>query len=109
MEGMNYSTIVQTVLQRHTANHLSEGTEQQLVFDVSRDRYLLMHLGWEHKKWVHACLVHIQIENSKIWIQRDFTEVGIANELVEFGVAKTNIVLGFEPPFIRKFTEFATG
>lgn len=37
MEGINYSEIVQTVLQKHTVNHLSDGTEKQLIFDVQRD------------------------------------------------------------------------
>ena len=33
MEGINYSELVQTVLKRHTANHLSEDTEKELIFD----------------------------------------------------------------------------
>ncbi|MBD1219149.1 MAG: XisI protein [Aphanizomenon flos-aquae Clear-A1] len=32
----------------------------------------------------------------KVWIQRDFTEEGVASELVELGVPKTDMVLGFK-------------
>ncbi|WP_442867123.1 element excision factor XisI family protein [Aphanizomenon sp. CS-733/32] len=34
---------------------------------------------WENNQRVHGCLVHIDIINDKIWIQRDGTEYGIAN------------------------------
>ena len=43
----------------------------------------------------------------KIWIQYDGTEVGVANELIELGIPKKSIVLGFHDPNARKFTEFA--
>jgi len=53
------------------------------------------------------CPIHIEIQNGKIWIQRDFTEEGIANQLLEIGVPKTDIVLGFRAPYVRQFTEFS--
>jgi hypothetical protein len=56
---------------------------------------------------VHGCLVHINIINNKIWIQRDGTEYGIANELVNAGIPKNQIVLAFQPTDIRQYTEFA--
>jgi hypothetical protein len=45
--------------------------------------------------------------DNKIWIQQDGTEVGIANELVELGVPKQDIILGFDPPNMRKLSGFA--
>lgn len=109
MEGMNYSELVQTVLERHTENHLSEDTEKELIFDCQTNRYLLVHLGWENEERVYGCVVHVDIKDGKIWIQRDGTEVGVANELVTAGVPKQDIVLGFHAPYKRKFTEFAAG
>ena len=53
-------------------------------------------------------MVHIDIINDKIWIQRDGTEDGIATELLSAGVPKDRIVLGFRSPEMRKHTEFAT-
>ncbi|MHC5778538.1 element excision factor XisI family protein, partial [Nostoc sp.] len=47
-------------------------------------------------------------KDDKIWIQRDFTEEGIANQLVELGVPTTDIVLGFRSPYVRQFTGFAS-
>ena len=36
------------------------------------------------------------------------TEEGIATDLLEAGVPKEDIVLAFQPPDVRRFTEFAT-
>jgi hypothetical protein len=37
----------------------------------------------------------VDIKDGKILIQRDLTEVGIANDLVELGLQKTNLVLSY--------------
>ncbi|HYW19878.1 MAG TPA: XisI protein [Nodularia sp. (in: cyanobacteria)] len=108
MEGMNYSELVQTVLERHTENHFSEGTEKELIFDCQRNRYLVVHVGWEDEKRAYGSVIHVDIKDGKIWIQRDLTEEGIANELVELGVPKSDIVLGFRAPHVRQFTGFAS-
>lgn len=79
----------------------------ETVFDSESDRYLLMILGRENKRYEHGCLLHVDIIDSKIWIQRDGTEAGLATQLVEAGVSKDQIVLGFKSPERRKDTEFA--
>jgi hypothetical protein len=59
--------------------------------------------------YVYGTIIHVDIRDRKIWIQRDFTEEGVASELVDLGVPKTDIVLGFKPPYMRQFTDFASG
>ena len=50
--------------------------------------------------------MHFDIKDGKIWVQHDGTEIGVANELVELGVAKEDIVLAYHPPFLTMvFTE----
>ncbi len=66
-----------------------------------------MILGRENVKRVHGCLAHVDLINGKIWIQRDGTEAGIADELIRAGVPKEQIVLGFRSPERRKLTELA--
>jgi XisI protein len=51
--------------------------------------------------------IPIDIQDGKIWIQQDFAEEGLANQLLELGVPKTDIVLGFRAPYVRQFTGFA--
>ncbi len=67
---------------------------------------MLVSAGWDDGR-VHGCLIHIDIIDGKLWVQRDGTEYGIANELVEAGVPKEHIVLAFRSLELRKHTEFA--
>lgn len=107
MENLNYPEIVQKILEGHSENHLNNDTEVQVIFDTARDRYQVVHLGWKELIRVYGCLIHVDIKDGKIWIQRDGTEVGVANELVAAGVPKKDIVLAFHAPYKRQFTEFA--
>ncbi|CCI33030.1 hypothetical protein MTo_01996 [Microcystis aeruginosa NIES-1211] len=86
-----------------------EPIEQQLIFDTVGDHYQLMYVGWKNRRRYHGCVLHLDIKKGKIWIQHDGTEVGIANELVNLGVPKEDIVLAFHEPLVREYTGFAVG
>jgi hypothetical protein len=107
MEKLNYRELIQIILKAHLDNHLDNDTEVQLIFDIERDHYQVIHLGWEEQRRVYGCIIHVDIKDGKIWIQRDGTEVGVANELVNAGVPKKDIVLAFQSPYKRQFTEYA--
>jgi hypothetical protein len=105
-----YRQIIINVLKEYAQIPYAYGqVESQVILDRDSDRYLLIVQEWENQKRVHGCLVHIDIIDNKIWIQRDGIEYGIANELVEKGISKKDIVLGFHPPSVRPYTEFAVG
>jgi hypothetical protein len=80
--------------------------EHQLVFDRSRDHYLLMSVGWD-KRRVHGCLIHIDLTHGKCWIQRNGTESGIDHDLEAAGIPKDRIVLAFRSPEVRPHTGYA--
>lgn len=83
--------------------------EVQTIFDSEQDHYQLLYVGWRGNKRDFGCILHLDIKGEKIWIQHDGTEVGIANQLVELGVPKEDIVLAFHEPEVRQFTDFGTG
>lgn len=68
-----------------------------------------MRSGWNKSRRVYGSLIHIDLKGDKIWIQYDGTEVGVANELVEQGIPKQDIVLAYHAPFMRQYGEFAVG
>lgn len=104
----SYRRIVEDVLTEHTRIPYSFGEiEMELVFDRARDRYLLVNVGWHNDRRIHGCLIHIDIMDGKLWIQRDGTEHGVAKELVRAGVPKDHIVLAFRPAYVRPHTEYA--
>lgn len=103
-----YRRIIENVLTEYTQIPYAYGDiHTEAVFDRVNDRYLLVNVGWDSGRRVHGSLVHIDIINGKVWIQRDGTEHGIAKELVKGGIPKSNIVLGFRLPEIRQYTEYA--
>ncbi|WP_445631175.1 XisI protein [Nostoc sp. DSM 114167] len=85
-----------------------EEYEVQTIFDEQQDHYQLLYVGWRGNKRDFGCILHLDIKNGKIWIQHDGTEIGIANQLVEMGVPKQDIILAFHEPYVRQFTEFGT-
>lgn len=103
-----YRTIIeQTLTQR--VNDLKDFPDlrDKTVFDRRTDSYLLLRQGWDKSRRVHAIVVHLEILNGKIWVQEDWTEHGVAGDLEEAGVPKNDIVLGFQPPQVRPYTEYA--
>ena len=106
----HYRQLVQELLEQYSniRSH-NEDVDAEAIFDEKRDRYQVVHVGWSNKHRVYGCILHLDIKDGKIWIQHDGTEGGIANELVEHGVPRQDIVLGFHSPFKRQFTDFAVG
>ena len=55
---------------------------------------------------IYNCFIHLDIKDGKIWIQRNQTDRSFADELVQMGIAKEEIVLGVQPPYAREYTGF---
>ncbi len=103
-----YRNCIQQILQRYQEyNKSQDEVETEVVTDREHDHYQLVHIGWRNKRRVYGCVFHLDIKDGKIWIQYNGTEHHLAEELVELGVAKDDIVLGFHSPSRRKFTEYA--
>lgn len=103
-----YRHLIERILTEYAQIPYAYGDIQiQTIFDRDRDHYLLMLVGRQGIRRVHGCLVHVDLIEGKIWIQRDGTEHGIARELLAAGVAKDQIVLAFHAPELRQQTEFA--
>lgn len=104
----SYRQIIENILTEYVkVPYSNREFESELIIDKKENNYLVMTLGWEGEKRVHGCIIHIEIIDEKIWIQRDGTEYGIANELVAAGIPKSQIVLAFHPQDVRQYTEFA--
>jgi hypothetical protein len=103
-----YRETVQQLLQDYAAfSHNDHEVATQLICDTIRDHYQLVHVGWHGDRRVYGCVLHLDIKDGKIWLQHNGTENDIAAELVEMGIPKTDIVIGFHSPFKRQFTEYA--
>ena len=104
----DFRRIIKEVLIPYTQIPYSYGViDCKTVFDQEKDSYLLITLGWQDHKRIHGCLVHLDIIDGKIWVQRDDTEYGVTYELEAAGVPKDKIVLGFHQHNVRQHTGYA--
>jgi hypothetical protein len=105
-----YRVIVRRLIEEYARYPPSHGRiETEAIVDPERDHYEVMHVGWDGVRRVHGCVIHIDIRDGKVWVQYDGTSRAVAEELVEAGIPRDDIVLGFQPAEVRKYTDFATG
>ncbi|MBW4443558.1 MAG: XisI protein [Plectolyngbya sp. WJT66-NPBG17] len=81
--------------------------EQLLAFDEERDQYLWFRSGWQNKTRVRHITIYIRIKNGKVWVEEDLTDLEVVNDLLAAGIPATDIVLGFQLPDVRQYTDFA--
>ena len=109
MEDLDYyRQIIRDIIQEYAQYKPSLGDVQiEVIFDASNDHYELIYAGWNGNYRIHGSVLHIDIRDAKVWIQYDGTEDGVADELVSRGIPRGRIVLGFKPPEVRQYTDFA--
>ena len=109
MDPLNhYRDIIEAILTEIASYpHRLDTCEYRTLFDRKSDSYMLLRLGWEKNHRIHHAIIHLEIINGKIWIQENNTDQLIADQLEAAGVPKTDIVLGFQHPSVRQYTEYA--
>jgi XisI protein len=103
-----YRAIIKQVLQKHAVGYKmpnSEEYSEQMITDDANGHYLLMGVGWQQYKRLHGISLHIDLVGEKVYIQQDWTEPGIALELAELGIPKSDMVLAFHAPYRRALIE----
>ena len=106
-----YRTVIKQLLTdyRNLINRSSvpEGVETDVVFDEERDHYLLLNVGWPDRRRFRGTTLYLRLRNGKIWVEEDWLEEGIVKDLLAAGIPKEDIVLAFQHPDMRPYTEFA--
>lgn len=106
----NYRRVIQDILNRHQAlvsQQRDPSVEDSFVFDQQRGHYLWLRFGWQHGKRIRAITVYVRLREGKFWIEEDWTENGIATELIKAGVPAQDIVLAFHSPEARPYADLA--
>jgi hypothetical protein len=83
----------------------------QLIEDEERRHYMVLNNGWmdtQHR--IYGVVAHIEVRaDGKIWLHQDKTDLIIGQMLLDKEIPKSDIVLGFQAPIMRKDTEYAVG
>lgn len=103
-----YHDTIEKILREHASIPYKYGQiDRHVIIDTRNNHFLLVNTGWNGLERVYGNVVHVQIIDDKIWIQRDGIEDGITGELVAAGIPKDKIVLAFHPPDVRHHTGYA--
>jgi hypothetical protein len=102
----NYRRILRRLVQDYARYKPSHGKLEPLaVCDTKSDNYLLLHVGWDNIRRVHATVFHLRLVDGKVLIEEDGLEQGVTPDLLAAGVAPKDIVYSLETsalPALRK-------
>lgn len=108
MDIEKYREAVRQLVLKYTEHKSSDkAIDIKAIIDDERGHYEVMEMGWRDKKRIYGLIMHFEIIGDKIWLQYNGTDRRLAEELVEAGVPKDSIVLGFLPPHVRQHTAYA--
>jgi len=71
--------------------------EQQVIADRERNHFQLVSVGWHEGRFIHEVVFHLDIKGGKIFIQQNWSDLRLVNELTARGVAPEDIALGSRP------------
>ena len=102
-----YQEVIQALLSEYSDRRSDNEIDSQCIFDTQRHHYQVVNVGWSGGRRVYGCVIHLDIQDGKIWLQYNGTEIDVAQRLVDRGVPKMDIVLGFQAPHRRPMTDYA--
>ncbi|MFM9946338.1 MAG: XisI protein [Saprospiraceae bacterium] len=105
-----YKAAILSIIEEHALNKPVnlEDVDNQIITDEERGHYQLVSLGWEGRAFSYAVIYHFDIKpDGKVWIQANNTDIDVAEELMQKGVAREDIVVGFQHPAYRPYTGYA--
>lgn len=82
--------------------------KHRILIDKETNSFQLLAIGWSNQRYVFGPIFHFDIIDGKVWMQCNNTEWEVVDFLMEHGVDRQDIVLGFVPPHARHFSGFAT-
>lgn len=106
---VKYQQAILELLQEYAAYYKgsNSSTKYYVIADKENYHYLLNETGFSNRHFINSTIFHFDIIDDKVWLQTNNTKYLIADELIEKGIPKEEIVLGFHEPHLRQYTGFA--
>jgi hypothetical protein len=103
-----YQNSIIEIIHAHATYKRSDtpNVRSQVVIDKENNQFLLLSVGWHLGKFVYTVAFHFTIVADKIWIQQNNTDILVADELMQKGIAAQDIILGFIAPDLRVYSGF---
>ena len=81
--------------------------ENKVIIDTKNHHYQLQRIGWYQDSHVHYTVFHFEIQQNKIVVHENRTDVNIDAELIDVGIAPQDIISGLEQPALKTNIETA--
>jgi hypothetical protein len=93
-----YRDILKQALLEYAQLRPSHGDiRPEAVIDETRNRYALMHVGWDQGRRVRGNILYVTLRDGKVHIEYDGMGYGISDDLVARGISEDDIVLAYLP------------
>jgi hypothetical protein len=104
-----YGLAAVNVLKDYVSEKVINNVEEHLITDFQHGHFQVLRTGWiAESDFKMGIILHFQLKSDgKIWILANYTEDDVAQALVDEGVLKSDIVLGFQPSYIRPYSGYA--
>ena len=105
-----YSKIVVAWLSDFVARRTnSADATYELITDEVRHHYQVIRTGFLDDRFYYKVVFHLQLkEDAKLWILVNNTDLLLTDDLIQSGIPKSDIVIGFLPASVRAYTGFAS-
>jgi hypothetical protein len=94
-------------LMKRASSNIDQKVSPIFIVDELQGIFAWLDFGWTKQGRTKSINVFVRLKDGKIHIEEDWTEEGIATDLLREGVPKKDIVLAFHEPSVRQYTEFA--
>ena len=99
--GHDYRELLRAIVQETVAVPVdagAEGIEDFAICDDDSGNYLHFSSGWQGYERVYGPVIHLRIKGEQVIIEVNWTDEDLIERLVEGGVPREAIVLGWVQP-----------
>lgn len=104
-----YSTIIIDWLSEYADNVNRQYPDTyDVVVDRKHHHYQVVGTYWKDDVFKLTIIFYLQIKpNGKVWLLVNNTDLLVFDELMERGIPKTDLVIGFLPESLRQYSGYA--
>ena len=93
----NYRRILSRLVNDYASYRPSHGQLEPIaVCDPKNDNYLLLHVGWDNIRRLHATVLHLRLRDGCVLIEEDGLEHGVMQDLLDAGIPPRDIVYSLD-------------
>ena len=104
-----YRQILSDYLSEYVTDRMPQKDIQfQFVKDIEHGHFQVLEMAWIKDIFHCSIIFHFEIKpDGKVWLWVNNTDILVTEDLIDKGIPKKEIVLGFHAPEVRAYTGYA--